>query len=1062
MARFFIDRPVFAWVLSLLIILFGVISLKQLPVAQYPTIAPPCISVSAVYPGASSETVEKTVTSVLEQQISGVDNLLYMTSTSFAKGASQILVYFRTGTDPDIAQVQVQNKISLAQSMLPQVVQQTGVTVQKASHNMAAVVGFVDESDTMTQAEISNFVASQLLDPVRRIDGIGEVQFFGSENAMRIWLDAEKLNAYSLTSTDVVTAVSAQNTQLAAGSFNADPAPAGTLITVSIQGTGTLETPEQFKKILLKVSNDGSRVCLGDVAEVEIGQQENSFAGRYNGHLCSGFGIKLSTGANALDTINAVRDYLEKQQQYFPIGVKYVFPYDTTIFVSASIHEVLKTLVEAIVLVFFVIYLFLQNLRATFIPTIVVPIALLGTTVALYAMGFSINVLTMFGMVLAIGILVDDAIVVIENVERIMKTEGLKPREATRKAMDQISGALVGITTVLTAVFIPMSFFSGSVGVIYRQFSLTLIASMLFSLFLAFTLTPALCAAMLKPRHEVKESFWARWFNKAFQKTTNVYAGVVGKLIRRSWFGAGSFIAVAVGAVWCYLHLPTAFLPTEDQGAAVSMFQLPPLASQERTLEVIKDYDNFASTLPEMTSTMSIQGFSFNGQGTNVGLSFVKLKDWKERQGEGQDAGSISNRIIQKFGAYGKGLVLSFNLPPIPELGNAEGFEMQFEDLGGNGHARLNDALNYLLVRANDPSSPMTQVRRQGMEDQTQFLMKIDYEKAEVLGVPVASLNGAIQASMASVYVNNFVQGNRVQRVYVQLGGKDRDCIESVKQSYVRTTSGTMVPLAELVKFEWDFGSPALQKYNGNSAVNVVGVPKPGRSTGECMAALEKIINEELPEKGFSGFGYEWVGQSLQEVQSGNQAPMLYALSFIVVFLCLSALYESWSIPFAVMLIVPVGVLGSVLATMWAGLYNDVYFKVGFLVIIGLSAKNSILIIEFAKDLQAHGHTLYGATIEAVRLRLRPILMTSLAFILGVVPLATASGASSAAQNSIGVGVIGGMLSATILGVFLIPCFFVVVRQIFKGKFDRKPNAVSGDAGTPRVRNTYNEDGFNY
>ncbi|MCR5184331.1 MAG: multidrug efflux RND transporter permease subunit [Opitutales bacterium] len=1057
MARFFIDRPVFAWVLSLLIILLGGISLTQLPIAQYPTIAPPSISVTATYPGASSETVEKTVTTVIEQQISGVDNLLYMTSTSLSKGVSMIEVYFNTGTNPDIAQVQVQNKVSMALPMLPQVVQQTGVVVQKSSKNITAAVAIYDENDNMKRAEICNFVASQLLDPVRRIDGVGEVMFFGSENAMRIWLDAEKMNQYGLTGPDIVAAVSAQNTQLATGSFNADPAPEGTLITVSIQGPGTLNTPEEFKKILLKVSEDGSRVYLGDIADIEIGQQENSFSGFYNGHEAAGFAVKLATGANALKTVQAVKDFLKSHEQYFPVGVKAAFPYDTTVFVEASIHEVLKTLVEAIVLVFIVIYLFLQNIRATFIPTIVVPIALMGTVLALYAMGFTINVLTMFGMVLAIGILVDDAIVVIENVERIMKTEGLKAREATRKAMDQISGALIGITTVLTAVFIPMAFFAGSVGVIYRQFSLTLIASMLFSLFLAFTLTPALCAAILEVRASGKEIFWARWFNKCFNGMVHVYTAVVGKLIRHSWFGAGSFLLIAAGALWGYMILPTAFLPTEDQGAAVGMVQLPPLASQERTVGVIRDFDSFSVRQPEVTATMSIQGFSFNGQGTNVGLSFMKLADWSERQGEGQDAGSIANRVISQFGAYGKGLVLSFNLPPIPELGNAEGFELQFEDLSGNGHARLEEAFAYILQRANDPSSPMTQVRRQGLEDQAQFQMYVDREKAETLGVPTASLNNAIQVAMASVYVNNFVQGNRVQRVYVQLGGKDRDCVESVKQSYVRTIYGTMVPLAELVKFEWGFGSPARQKYNGNSSINIVGAPKPGHSTGECMKEIDRIISEELPKKGFSGFGYEWVGQSLQESESGNQAPILYALSFIIVFLCLSALYESWSIPFAVMLIVPVGILGSVAATMWAGLYNDVYFKVGFLVIIGLSAKNSILIIEFARDLQSHGRTLYDATIEAARLRLRPILMTSLAFILGVVPLATANGASSAAQNSIGVGVIGGMLAATIFGVFLIPCFFVVVRKIFKGKFDRKPNSVSNDASVA-IRNTYNEN----
>lgn len=1041
MAKFFIDRPVFAWVLSLMIILFGIISIKFLPIAQYPSIAPPSIGIQATYSGASAETTQKTVTAVIEQQLNGIDNMLYMTSSSDSTGNSEITVYFNPGTNDDTAQVQVQNKVSLATPMLPSDVQQTGVVVKKAARNMALVVAIYSDDNSMSEQEIGNYVASNILDQIQRINGIGQVDFFGSENAMRIWLDADKLNSFNMTAADVVNALRAQNVQVPAGEINAAPAIPGAQISVTIQGPSTLETPTEFENILLRSTEDGSRVYLRDVARIELGGQNYAFTSAYNGKKAAGLGIKLATGANALDVAKAVDAKLKELSAYFPPSLTYSMAYDTSLFVRVSIHEVIKTLVEAIILVFIVMLVFLQNLRATFIPTIVVPIALLGTCAALFVMGFSINVLTMFGMVLAIGILVDDAIVVIENVERIMTEEGLPPREATHKAMGQIAGALVGITLVLTAVFIPMAFFSGSVGVIYRQFSLTLIASMVFSLFLALTLTPALCASMLKHNPSGKQRGIAGWFNRNFDTMTKGYKGIVARLIRHSIIGVVSFLAISAGFGWLYLRLPTAFLPDEDQGSLMSLIQLPPTASQERTLEFIEEYEEFVLAQPEVESIMAVQGFSFNGRGQNVGLGFIKLKDWSERTEAHQSAAAIAGRISGHFHNHSDAFVLAMNLPPIPELGNATGFEYQMQDRGGVGHDELVRAMQEVLKTANAPDSSMMNVRLQGLEDGPMLKMEIDREKAQVLGVDIGSLHSVIQVAFGSSYVNNYVQGSRVQRVIVQLDAKDRDTIDALGNMYMRTNSGTMMPLSEVVSYEWVQGSPALTRYNGFPSMNIVGQPKPGRSSGEAMQDFDDIINKHLPEVGINGIGGEWTGQSLEERTSGSQAPALYALSLIIVFLCLAALYESWSIPLAVVLIVPVGIFGSVCATMLGGLYNDVYFKVGFLVIIGLSTKNSILIIEFAKDLQEQGRNLYDATLEAVQMRLRPILMTSFAFILGVVPLATASGASSAAQNSIGVGVIGGMLAATVLGVFLIPCFYVIVRKIFRVA-DRKPNAV--------------------
>ena len=1041
MAKFFIDRPVFAWVLSLMIILFGLISINFLPIAQYPTIAPPSISVQASYAGASAETTQKTVTAVIEQQLNGIDNLLYMTSSSDSTGNAEITVYFNPGTDDDTAQVQVQNKVSLATAQLPSEVQRTGVTVKKAARNMFLVASFYSEDGSISKAEVGNYVASSVLDQVQRINGIGQVDFFGSENAMRIWLDANKLNAYELTATDVVSALQAQNVQVPVGEVNGAPAVPGAQLGITIQGPGTLETPDEFGNVFLRTLEDGSRVYLRDVARIELAEQNYQFESHYNGMVSVGLGCKLATGANALEVANAVKAKIEELSKYFPEGMNYAFPYDTTLFVRISIHEVIKTLVEAIALVFIVMLVFLQNLRATFIPTIIVPIALLGTCAALFVMGYSINILTMFAMVLAIGILVDDAIVVIENVERIMTEEGLPPREATRKAMDQISGALVGITLVLTAVFIPMAFFSGSVGIIYRQFSLTLISSMVFSLFLALTLTPALCATMLKHNESGKQRGIAGWFNRNFDRMTKGYKSIVARMIKHSIIGLVAFIAIGAGFGWLYLRLPTAFLPDEDQGNIMALVQLPQTASQERTLKVIEEFENYALAQPEVESMFVVQGFSFNGRGQNVGLGFLKLKDWNERKGAEHSAEAIAGRITRHFAGHGDGLVLSFNMPAISELGNSTGFEYQMQDRGGVGHETLVNAMNEVFNKANGPDTAMAGVRLQGLNDGPMLKMNVDLEKAQAHGIDISSLYNTIQVAFGSSYVNNFVQGSRVQRVMVQLSAEDRTSPEQLGKMFVRTSSGAMMPLSEIVSFEWIQGAPALNRYNGFPSLNIVGQPKPGRSSGEAMEEFDELILKYLPSIGINGVGGEWTGQSLEERTSGSQAPALYAFSLIIVFLCLAALYESWSIPFAVLLIVPVGVFGSVCATMIGGLYNDVYFKVGFLVIIGLSAKNAILIIEFAKDLQEQGRNLYEATLEAVQLRLRPILMTSFAFILGVLPLARASGASSAAQNSIGVGVIGGMLASTILGVFLIPCFYVIVRKLFRVT-ERKPNAV--------------------
>jgi multidrug efflux pump len=1044
MARFFIDRPVFAWVVSILIMVLGGLAITQLPVAQYPNVAPPSISVTANYAGASAETLQETVTSVIEQQLNGIDNLLYMSSSSDAAGLATVTLYFLPGTNPDVAQVQVQNKVQLATPSLPQTVQQQGVVVAKATRNFMMFFTLSTTDDSLDEIELGNYIASSVLDPIRRVSGVGEANMFGSQYAMRIWMNPDKLNSFGLTAADVNTAIENQNKQVPVGQIGAIPSIKGQQLNVIMQGRTTLRTVPEFENILLRTNPDGSRVLLKDVARVAFGAENYGTKARVNGHPSAAVAIKLSPSANALNTAEAVRKKVADLSKFFPPGVRVDYPLDTSTFVRISIEEVLKTLGEAIILVFLVMYLFLQNFRATLIPTIVVPVALLGTFGSMLAFGFSINVLTMFGMVLAIGILVDDAIVVVENVERIMFEEGLSPLEATRKAMGQITGALIGITLVLTAVFIPMAFFSGSVGTIYRQFSLSLVSSMLFSVFLAMSLTPALCATLLKPipkghKHE-KRGFFG-WFNRTFAKTTTSYQSSVSRILKHSWISMIVFVAIIVLVGYFYTHLPSSFLPAEDQGYFITNIQLPVGAAQERTDEVLSQVEEYFLKQPEIESFITVAGFSFNGRGQNSALSFGRLKDWGLRKGPEHTVQAVIGRAFGKFSSIKDAIIFPLNPPAISELGNSTGFDVQLQDLAGLGHEKLLAARNQLLEMAS--KNPLVVgVRVQGLEDAAQLKIDVDEGKASALGVALGDVNSTLQTSFGSAYVNNFINGNRVQRVIVQLDAPYRMSPDDVKNIYVRNRTGTMVPLSAFTTVRWIYGSPQLQNYNGFPSYELVGGPAPGKSTGDAMNEMEAMINK-LP----AGIGFEWTGQSYEERLSGSQAPMLYTLSLLVVFLCLAALYESWSIPLSVILVVPLGVLGALLATKLRGLPNDVYFKVGLLTTVGLATKNAILIIEYAKDLQMAGKGLIEATLEAVHLRLRPILMTSFAFILGVMPLVVSTGAGSASRNAIGTGVAGGMFAATSIGIFLIPVFYVVVRRIFKQKVKHAPDPAPQTGG---------------
>ncbi len=1047
MARFFIDRPVFAWVVSILIMVLGGLAVTQLPVAQYPNVAPPSISVTANYAGASAETLQDTVTSVIEQQLNGIDNLLYLSSSSDASGLSTVTLYFKPGTNPDVAQVQVQNKVQLATPSLPDTVQRQGVVVAKATRNFMMFFTLSTVDDSLDEVALGNYIASNVLDPIRRVTGVGEAMMFGSQYAMRVWLNPDRLNSFGLTPADITAAIQEQNVQVPVGQIGANPAVEGQQLNVIMQGRSTLRTVEEFEQILVRMNPNGSRVLLKDVARVALGAQDYGTKARVNGHPSAAVAIKLSPSANALTTAAAVRAKVANLAKFFPPGVRVDYPLDTSTFVRISIEEVIKTLLEAILLVFLVMYLFLQNFRATLIPTIVVPVALLGTFGMMLAFGFSINVLTMFGLVLAIGILVDDAIVVVENVERIMAEEGLSPLEATRKAMDQITGALIGITLVLTAVFIPMAFFSGSVGTIYRQFSLSLVSSMLFSVLLAMSLTPALCATLLKPvekGHKHAQRGFFGWFNRTFARSTTKYQSLVGRILKQTGLAMVVFLLI-VGAVGLlYARMPSSFLPAEDQGYFITNIQLPVGATQERTDAVLKQVEDYFLKQPEIESFITVAGFSFNGRGQNSALSFGRLKDWSQRKGKEHTVEAVVGRAFGTFASIKDAIIFPLNPPAIAELGNSTGFDFQLQDLSSVGHEKLMQARGQLLgLAAKNPN--VVAVRPQGLEDAPQLKIDIDEIKATSLGVSLADINTTLQSCFGSAYVNNFINGNRVQRVIVQLDAPYRMAEKDVKQIFVRNRTGTMVPLSAFTSIRWIYGSPALQNYNGFPAIEIVGAAPPGKSTGDAMTAMEEMARQ-LP----AGIGFEWTGQSYEERLSGSQAPALYALSLLVVFLCLAALYESWAIPFSVILIVPLGILGALLAAHIRGLPNDVYFKVGLLTTVGLATKNAILIIEYAKDLQAAGRDLVEAILEAVHLRLRPILMTSFAFILGVTPLVVSTGAGSASQNAIGTGVAGGMLAATVLGIFFVPVFYVVIRRIFKPRANSAPLA-AGLAGNQQT-----------
>jgi multidrug efflux pump len=1029
MGKFFIDRPIFAWVLAIFIMLAGALAITNLPVSQYPNIAPPTIVVTATYPGATAQTLDDSVTSLIEQEMNGADGLQYVESQSQANGQVQITVTFSPETNPDLAAVDVSNRLKRVEARLPAAVTQQGVQVAKARSNFLMFIGLSSTDGRLDPVALGDYLSRNVLNEVKRVPGVGQAQLFGTERAMRIWIDPNKLVGLNLTPAEVTAAINTQNALVAGGTLGDLPSPSSQQISATVVVNGQLSSPEEFGKIILRANKDGSSVRLRDVARIEVGGQSYQTSGRLDGNPTSFIGVQLSPTANALGTATAVHKKMEELSKYFPAGVKYTVPYDTSKFVQISIEEVVKTLIEAIILVFLVMYLFLQNIRYTLIPTVVVPVALMGTFATLLLFGFSINVLTMFGMVLAIGILVDDAIVVVENVERIMSEEGLSPRDATRKAMGQITGALIGITLVLIAVFIPMAFFGGAVGAIYRQFSIAMVASMVFSVLMAFTLTPALCATILKPvekgHHHEKRGFFG-WFNRGFNKTSVRYQSFIGKMLGKTtrYMIVYGLIVACVGLL--YARLPASFLPSEDQGYIITNVQLPAGASTGRTLEVLKQIEEYYLKQPAVEHVIAIAGFSFSGNGQNAGLVFTPFKDWKER-GKEDTADAIAGRAFGAFSQIKDAIVFPLNPPPIRELGNATGFTFRLQDRAGLGHDALVAARNQLLGMAAQ-SNVLAGVRPEGLEDAPQLQLDIDRDKANALGVPFASINGVLSTSLGSSYVNDFPNQGRQQRVIVQADAPRRLQADDLSKLYARSTSGAMVPFSSFITSKWITGPVQLIRYNGYPAMKISGGVKPGFSTGDAMKEMEALV-QKLP----AGIGYEWTGQSLEEQTSGNQAPALYALSLIAVFLVLAALYESTSIPLSVMLVVPLGILGALLGVTLRGMPNDVYFKVGMIAVVGLSAKNAILIIEFAKDLQAEGKGLIEATLEAVHLRFRPIIMTSLAFILGVLPLVIASGAGSASQRAIGTGVMGGMITATVLAVFFVPVFFVVVRTFFKG-----------------------------
>ncbi|MHA3982882.1 multidrug efflux RND transporter permease subunit AdeJ [Acinetobacter venetianus] len=1048
MAQFFIHRPIFAWVIALVIMLAGILTLTKMPVAQYPTIAPPTVTISATYPGASAKTVENTVTQIIEQQMNGLDGLRYISSNSAGNGQASINLNFEQGIDPDIAQVQVQNKLQSATALLPEDVQRQGVRVTKSGASFLQVIAFYSPDNSLSASDIKDYVNSNISEPLSRVAGVGELQVFGGSYAMRIWLDPAKLTSFNLTPSDVATAIRAQNSQVAVGQLGGAPSTKGQVLNATVNAQSMLQTPEQFRKIFLKNTSTGAQVLLGDVARVELGSDNYQFDSKFNGSPAGGVAIKLATGANALDTAAAVEKRLSELRHNYPSGLKDKLAYDTTPFIRLSIESVVHTLIEAVVLVFIVMFLFLQNWRATIIPTLAVPVVVLGTFAVINIFGFSINTLTMFAMVLAIGLLVDDAIVVVENVERVMQEEHLEPVPATEKSMSQISGALVGITSVLTAVFVPMAFFSGTTGVIYRQFSITLVTAMILSLIVALTFTPALCATLLKqhdPNKQESNNIFARffrWFNRSFEKLSEKYQGGVNRMTHHKLFSGVIYIAVIAALVGLYKMLPSSFLPEEDQGVVMTLVQLPPSASLERTDKVITTMTDYFMNKEKdnVDSIFTVSGFSFTGVGQNAGLAFIKLKDWSERTTPESQIGAIIQRgmalnMIVKDASY----IMPLQLPAMPELGVSSGFDIQLKDVSGQGHDKLVAARNAILGMAAQDKR-LAGVRPNGQEDTPQYQITIDQAQAGAMGISIADINSTMSMAWGGSYINDFVDRGRVKKVYVQGEANTRMMPEDLNKWYVRNNKGEMVPFSAFAKGEWTYGSPRLERYNGVSSVNIQGTPAPGVSSGDAMNAMEEIIGK-LPSMGLQGFDYEWTGLSLEERDSGNQTVPLLILSLLIVFLCLSALYESWSIPVSVLLVVPLGIIGAFTLT-WLGmvikgdpnLSFNIYFQVAIVAVIGLSAKNAILIVEFAKELQEKGEDLFEATLHAAKMRLRPIIMTTLAFGFGVLPLALASGAGAGSQHSVGYGVLGGVISSTLLGIFFIPVFFVWIRSIFKYK----------------------------
>ncbi|MEQ1418308.1 efflux RND transporter permease subunit [Acinetobacter indicus] len=1048
MAQFFIHRPIFAWVIALVIMLAGILTLSNMPIAQYPTIAPPTVTISATYPGASAETVENTVTQIIEQQMNGLDGLRYISSNSAGNGSASIALNFEQGVDPDIAQVQVQNKLQSATALLPEDVQRQGVRVTKSSASFLQVLAFYSPDGSMSANDIKDYVNSNISEPLSRVAGVGEVQVFGGSYAMRIWLDPAKMASLQVTPSDIATAIRTQNAQVAVGQLGGAPAVEGQVLNATVTAQSLLQTPEQFSNIFLKNTASGAQVRLGDVARVELGADNYEFDSKFNGKPAGGVAIRLATGANALDTAQAVEERLKLLRPNYPQGMVDQLAFDTTPFIELSIKSVVKTLIEAIILVFLVMFLFLQNWRATIIPTMAVPVVVLGTFAVINMFGFSINTLTMFAMVLAIGLLVDDAIVVVENVERVMVEEHLDPVAATEKSMKQISGALIGITSVLSAVFVPMAFFGGTTGVIYRQFSVTLVTAMVLSLIVALTFTPALCATMLKqhdPNKPESNGLFARffrWFNRSFEKMSVKYQGGVNRMTHSKIFSGIIYGAVLVVIVLLFQKLPSSFLPDEDQGVVMTLVQLPPNASLERTDKVISTMTNYflENEKEHVESVFSVAGFSFTGVGQNAGLAFIKLKDWSERTSPESQIGAIIQRgmalnMIVKDASY----IMPLQLPAMPELGVSAGFNLQLKDASGQGHEKLTMARNIILGEAaKDPR--LAGVRPNGQEDTPQYRVIVDHAQAGALGVSIAEINSTMGMAWGGSYINDFIDRGRVKKVYVQGEAGSRMMPEDLDQWYVRNNRGEMVPFSAFATGEWTYGSPRLERYNGVSSMNIQGTPAPGISSGDAMVAMEEII-AKLPDMGLQGFDYEWTGLSLEERESGDQAPFLYALSLLIVFLCLAALYESWSIPFSVLLVVPLGIVGALFLTFSGmvlfqnpNLSNNIYFQVAIIAVIGLSAKNAILIVEFAKELQEKGEDLFEATLHAAKMRLRPIIMTTLAFGFGVLPLALSSGAGAGSQHSVGYGVLGGVISSTLLGIFFIPVFYVWIRSIFKYK----------------------------